>query len=307
MYSHLTYDIVDGEEIVLRAPDIVIVEGVNVLQTPARRGQRRADASSSPTSSTSRSTSTPTSTDIEKWYVDRLSCCARRRCTTRESFFNFLTQYTEEDTRAFGRNDLAGDEPRQPAREHRTDRGSRAPRAREGRATTACTACDSESSVSGSSAPHAAQAEPRELGDPARELLGVDVDAVRDPRTCAGRRTRPCPRARWRAPAAARPMPGSRSAPRWRPPRPARPSSTTRANSGSVRIDAPNSSRNAGAVVGDELEVGGEAGSRRARGPTLGVPGRGRERARAAAARCLRAARRTAPACSGSAGRAPAW
>src|SRR4051794_15401502 len=42
-YSHLTYDIVDDEEIILTSPDIVIVEGVNVLQTPSRRG--RAEAS----------------------------------------------------------------------------------------------------------------------------------------------------------------------------------------------------------------------------------------------------------------------
>ena len=39
VYSHLTYDIVEGDENVLTSPDIVIVEGVNVLQTPARRGR----------------------------------------------------------------------------------------------------------------------------------------------------------------------------------------------------------------------------------------------------------------------------
>ena len=39
VYSHLTYDIVPDGEIVLRSPDIVIVEGLNVLQAPARRGR----------------------------------------------------------------------------------------------------------------------------------------------------------------------------------------------------------------------------------------------------------------------------
>ena len=34
VYSHLVYDIVPGEEAVLHQPDIVIVEGLNVLQTP---------------------------------------------------------------------------------------------------------------------------------------------------------------------------------------------------------------------------------------------------------------------------------
>jgi len=33
VYSHLTYDIVPGEEIVVRQPDIVILEGLNVLQS----------------------------------------------------------------------------------------------------------------------------------------------------------------------------------------------------------------------------------------------------------------------------------
>ena len=39
VYSHLTYDIVPDDEIILRSPDIVIVEGLNVLQAPARRGR----------------------------------------------------------------------------------------------------------------------------------------------------------------------------------------------------------------------------------------------------------------------------
>jgi len=35
VYSHLTYDIVPGEQIVVRSPDVLIVEGLNVLQRPA--------------------------------------------------------------------------------------------------------------------------------------------------------------------------------------------------------------------------------------------------------------------------------
>ena len=34
VYSHLTYDIVPGERIVVRQPDVLIVEGLNVLQAP---------------------------------------------------------------------------------------------------------------------------------------------------------------------------------------------------------------------------------------------------------------------------------
>jgi type I pantothenate kinase len=35
VYSHLSYDIVPGEEVVIESPDVVIIEGLNVLQPPA--------------------------------------------------------------------------------------------------------------------------------------------------------------------------------------------------------------------------------------------------------------------------------
>ena len=60
-YDHLTYDILPDDEIVVRRPDVLIVEGLNVLQ-PARlddAGGRGAVHWRSATSSTSPSTSTP--------------------------------------------------------------------------------------------------------------------------------------------------------------------------------------------------------------------------------------------------------
>ena len=39
-YSHLTYDVLEDEYEVLRQPDIVILEGINVLQTPRVKGSR---------------------------------------------------------------------------------------------------------------------------------------------------------------------------------------------------------------------------------------------------------------------------
>ncbi|MDO8390512.1 MAG: type I pantothenate kinase [Actinomycetota bacterium] len=38
VYSHVVYDIVEGEEIIVRRPDIVIVEGLNVLQVGSPDG-----------------------------------------------------------------------------------------------------------------------------------------------------------------------------------------------------------------------------------------------------------------------------
>ena len=34
VYSHLTYDIIPGEEVIVSSPDVLIIEGLNVLQAP---------------------------------------------------------------------------------------------------------------------------------------------------------------------------------------------------------------------------------------------------------------------------------
>ena len=80
VYSHVIYDIVEGEEQVLDAPDIVIVEGLNVLQTGRRPEPRPA---SSPTGSTSRSSSTPTRATSSSGSSHGSSPCARRPSATR--------------------------------------------------------------------------------------------------------------------------------------------------------------------------------------------------------------------------------
>ena len=81
VYSHLTYDIVDGEFQVVRQPDIVIVEGLNVLQTGTGRApmfvsdffdfSMYVDASE---------------TDVEQWYVERF-------LTLRETVFRDPSSY----------------------------------------------------------------------------------------------------------------------------------------------------------------------------------------------------------------------
>ena len=102
VYSHLIYDIIPDDEIVLRGPDIVIVEGLNVLQAPARR------AGTEPTVVVSDFFDFTIYVDaddaaLECWYLDRLVLLRETALRDPESYFHFLTQYTEEDTRAFGR------------------------------------------------------------------------------------------------------------------------------------------------------------------------------------------------------------
>ncbi len=101
-YSHLTYDIVTDEEIVLRSPDIVIVEGVNVLQTPSRRGRSEPTVVVSDFFDFSIYVDA-NEADLERWYVERLLVLRETSLHDPRSYFNFLTQYTEEATRDFAR------------------------------------------------------------------------------------------------------------------------------------------------------------------------------------------------------------
>jgi type I pantothenate kinase len=81
LYSHLAYDIVEGEFLAIRQPDIVIVEGLNVLQTGSGRAPMfvsdffdfsiYVDANEA---------------DIEQWYIERF-------LTLRETVFRNPASY----------------------------------------------------------------------------------------------------------------------------------------------------------------------------------------------------------------------
>jgi type I pantothenate kinase len=102
-YSHLTYDILPDEEIVLRAPDIVILEGVNVLQTPSRRGRVEPTVVVSDFFDFSIYVDADEQ-DLERWYVDRLLLLRETSLNDPRSYFNFLTEYTEDATADFARS-----------------------------------------------------------------------------------------------------------------------------------------------------------------------------------------------------------
>jgi type I pantothenate kinase len=70
VYSHLAYDIVPGEVQVVRQPDIVIVEGLNVLQTGSGRTGRPMPMFVSDFFDFSIYVDA-NEVDIEQWYVER--------------------------------------------------------------------------------------------------------------------------------------------------------------------------------------------------------------------------------------------
>jgi type I pantothenate kinase len=93
-YSHLAYDIVPEAQIVVRQPDILIVEGLNVLQPPLQ-GQGLAvsdlfDFSIYVDARTS---------DIATWYVDRFLALKRGAFANPNSFFHRYAGLSDDDAR----------------------------------------------------------------------------------------------------------------------------------------------------------------------------------------------------------------
>lgn len=77
-YSHMRYDIVPDAHVVVRRPDVVIVEGLNVLQPPPAPNDVAVA-----TCSTSRSSSMPTARISRSGTWRGSSRCARARSATR--------------------------------------------------------------------------------------------------------------------------------------------------------------------------------------------------------------------------------
>ena len=90
-YSHLSYDIVPDAEIVVRRPDILIVEGLNVLQPPMPGARLAVSDLFDFTVYVDARTS-----DIEKWYVERFLSLQRGAFTNPQSYFHRFASLTED-------------------------------------------------------------------------------------------------------------------------------------------------------------------------------------------------------------------
>ena len=96
VYSHLTYDIVPDEEQVVRQPDIVIIEGLTVLQTGDGRGARPPQLFVSDFFDFSVYVDAIES-DIEQWYLDRFLTLRETAFTDERSFFHHFAALSEDD------------------------------------------------------------------------------------------------------------------------------------------------------------------------------------------------------------------
>lgn len=95
VYSHQSYDVVPGEEIVIRRPDVVIVEGLNVLQTGT--GRQRVFVSDYFDFSVYVDADED---DLRRWYVARFLRLRETAFRDARSYFHRYATLSDAEARA---------------------------------------------------------------------------------------------------------------------------------------------------------------------------------------------------------------
>ncbi len=91
VYSHLAYDVLPDEQVIVRQPDVLIVEGINVLQTGTAPDERRTFVSDFFDFSIYVDA---LESDIEQWYVERFH---RLRSTAFQDPRSYFRRYGDLD------------------------------------------------------------------------------------------------------------------------------------------------------------------------------------------------------------------
>ena len=96
VYSHFSYDIVPGEQIVVRRPDVLIVEGLNVLQAPRALPDGRAGLAVSDFFDFSVYVDAPKEY-IKTWYVERFLRLRETSFADPKSYFHRYATLTRKE------------------------------------------------------------------------------------------------------------------------------------------------------------------------------------------------------------------
>ena len=99
VYSHLTYDIVPGERAVVHRPDVLIVEGLNVLQPPRIQPDGRTGLAVSDFFDFSVYVDARVE-DIRRWYVDRFLRLRETAFADPHSYFHRYAALSDDQARA---------------------------------------------------------------------------------------------------------------------------------------------------------------------------------------------------------------
>ena len=95
VYSHLVYDIVPGERIVVRQPDVLVVEGLNVLQPPQAASSGRASLAVSDFFDFSVYVDAHVN-DIKRWFLDRFLSLRETAFADPESHFHRYASLSDD-------------------------------------------------------------------------------------------------------------------------------------------------------------------------------------------------------------------
>lgn len=97
VYSHVVYDIVEGERVTVGQPDILIVEGLNVLQTGTDASEFVSDYFDFSIYLDA------DEADIEEWYVERFLALRASVFQDPASFFRFYAELSDDEAVATAR------------------------------------------------------------------------------------------------------------------------------------------------------------------------------------------------------------
>ena len=137
VYSHLTYDIVPGEAVTIDQPDILILEGLNVLQP---RDLPR-DGRAIPFVSDFFDFSIYIDADeeaVRRWYIERFMSLRETRFRDPQSYFRKYADLSDSAAERDRHRPLGAHQPRQPPREHRADAAARRSDPAQGRESCDC-------------------------------------------------------------------------------------------------------------------------------------------------------------------------
>jgi type I pantothenate kinase len=98
VYSHLVYDVLPDERVVVRSPDVLLVEGLNVLQPPRTRADGRSSMAVSDFFDVSLYVDAHVG-DIRRWYVDRFLHLRETAFADPASYFHRFARLTDSDAR----------------------------------------------------------------------------------------------------------------------------------------------------------------------------------------------------------------
>lgn len=98
VYSHLTYDVLPDEQVVVRCPDVLLVEGLNVLQPPRTRSDGESSLAVSDFFDVSIYVDAALA-DLRRWYVERFLRLRETAFADPASYFHRFAALTDATAR----------------------------------------------------------------------------------------------------------------------------------------------------------------------------------------------------------------